>query len=309
MNFENKKATRESYGEALVELGRKNENVVFFDADLSGATKTNGFAKEFKDRFFNIGIAEQDMVATAAGISTCGKIPYASSFAVFLTGRAYDQVRNSICYPNLNVKLCGTHAGVTVGEDGATHQMLEDVSLMRGLPNMKVFCPADDIETRWVIEEISKIDGPCYVRLGRSKVPMIYDEDEKFEIGKAKQIGDGTDATIFASGVTVAESIIAMEKLKEEGINVRVVDICSIKPIDKEMIIKCAKETKKLISVEDHSVIGGIGTAISEVLTEEYPTKLTKIGVNDVFGKSGKADDLVKYFGLYSESIIKKIKE
>ena len=309
MNFENKKATRESYGEALVELGRKNENVVVFDADLSGATKTNGFAKEFKDRFFNIGIAEQDMVATAAGISTCGKIPYASSFAVFLTGRAYDQVRNSICYPNLNVKLCGTHAGVTVGEDGATHQMLEDVSLMRGLPNMKVFCPADDIETRWVIEEISKIDGPCYVRLGRSKVPGIYNVDEKFEIGKAKQIGDGTDATIFASGVTVAESIIAMEKLKEEGINVRVVDICSIKPIDKEMIIKCAKETKKLISVEDHSVIGGIGTAISEVLTEEYPTKLIKIGVNDVFGKSGKADDLVKYFGLDSESIIKKIKE
>ena len=238
-----------------------------------------------------------------------GKIPYVSSFAVFLTGRAYDQVRNSICYPNLNVKLCGTHAGVTVGEDGATHQMLEDVSLMRGLPNMKVFCPADDVETRWVIEEISKIEGPCYVRLGRSKVPGIYNADEKFEIGKAKQIGDGIDATIFASGVTVAESIIAMEKLKEEGINVRVVDICSIKPIDKEMIIKCAKETKKLISVEDHSVIGGIGTAISEVLIEEYPTKLIKIGVNDVFGKSGKADDLVKYFGLDSESIIKKIKE
>ena len=309
MNFDKKKATRESYGEALVELGKKNGNVVVFDADLSGATKTNGFAKEFKDRFFNIGIAEQDMVATAAGISTCGKIPYASSFAVFLTGRAYDQVRNSICYPNLNVKLCGTHAGVTVGEDGATHQMLEDVSLMRGLPNMRVFCPADDVETRWVIEEISKIDGPCYVTLGRSKVPTIFDENETFEIGKAKQIGDGTDATIFASGVTVSESIIAMEKLKEEGINVRVVDICSIKPIDKEMIIKCAKETKKLISVEDHSVIGGIGTAIADVLTEEYPTKLVKMGVEDVFGKSGKAEDLIKYFNLDSESIIKKIKE
>ena len=309
MDLENKKATRESYGEALLDLGKKNENVVVFDADLSGATKTNTFAKEIKDRFFNIGIAEQDMVSTAAGISTCGKIPYASSFAVFLAGRAYDQVRNAVCYPNLNVKLCATHAGITVGEDGATHQMLEDVSLMRGLPNMRVFCPADETETRWIIEEISKIEGPCYVRLGRSKVPKIYDDGEKFEIGKAKQIGEGTDATIFASGVTVSEAIFAMEKLKEEGINVRVVDICSIKPIDKDMIVKCAKETKKLVSVEDHSVIGGIGSAIADVLIEEYPCKLTKIGINDTFGKSGKANNLMKYYGLDSEAIIKVIKE
>ena len=309
MDLENKKATRESYGEALLDLGKKNETVVVIDADLSGATKTNTFAKEIKDRFFNIGIAEQDMVSTAAGISTCGKIPYASSFAVFLAGRAYDQVRNAVCYPNLNVKLCATHAGITVGEDGATHQMLEDVSLMRGLPNMRVFCPADETETRWIIEEISKIEGPCYVRLGRSKVPKIYDDGEKFEIGKAKQIGEGTDATIFASGVTVSEAIFAMEKLKEEGINVRVVDICSIKPIDKDMIVKCAKETKKLVSVEDHSVIGGIGSAIADVLIEEYPCKLTKIGINDTFGKSGKANELVKYYGLDSESIIKVIKE
>lgn len=309
MDLENKKATRESYGEALLALGKKNENVVVFDADLSGATKTNTFAKEIKDRFFNIGIAEQDMVSTAAGISTCGKIPYASSFAAFLAGRAYDQVRNAVCYPNLNVKLCATHAGITVGEDGATHQMLEDVSLMRGLPNMRVFCPADETETKWVIEEISKIEGPCYVRLGRSKVPKIYADGEKFEVGKAKQIGDGTDATIFASGVTVSEAIFAMEKLKEEGINVRVVDICSIKPIDRDMIVKCAKETKKLVSVEDHSVIGGIGSAIADVLIEEYPCKLTKIGINDTFGKSGKANDLVKYYGLDSESIIKVIKE
>lgn len=309
MDLENKKATRESYGEALLALGKKNENVIVFDADLSGATKTNTFAKEIKDRFFNIGIAEQDMVSTAAGISTCGKIPYASSFAAFLAGRAYDQVRNAVCYPNLNVKLCATHAGITVGEDGATHQMLEDVSLMRGLPNMRVFCPADETETKWVIEEISKIEGPCYVRLGRSKVPKIYADGEKFEVGKAKQIGDGTDATIFASGVTVSEAIFAMEKLKEEGINVRVVDICSIKPIDKDMIVKCAKETKKLVSVEDHSVIGGIGSAIADVLIEEYPCKLTKIGINDTFGKSGKANELVKYYGLDSESIIKVIKE
>lgn len=309
MDLENKKATRESYGEALLALGKKNENVVVFDADLSGATKTNTFAKEIKDRFFNIGIAEQDMVSTAAGISTCGKIPYASSFAAFLAGRAYDQVRNAVCYPNLNVKLCATHAGITVGEDGATHQMLEDVSLMRGLPNMRVFCPADETETKWVIEEISKIEGPCYVRLGRSKVPKIYADGEKFEVGKAKQIGDGIDATIFASGVTVSEAIFAMEKLKDEGINVRVVDICSIKPIDRDMIVKCAKETKKLVSVEDHSVIGGIGSAIADVLIEEYPCKLTKIGINDTFGKSGKANDLVKYYGLDSESIIKVIKE
>lgn len=309
MDLENKKATRESYGEALLALGKKNENVVVFDADLSGATKTNTFAKEIKDRFFNIGIAEQDMVSTAAGISTCGKIPYASSFAAFLAGRAYDQVRNAVCYPNLNVKLCATHAGITVGEDGATHQMLEDVSLMRGLPNMRVFCPADETETKWVIEEISKIEGPCYVRLGRSKVPKIYADGEKFEVGKAKQIGDGTDTTIFASGVTVSEAIFAMEKLKEEGINVRVVDICSIKPIDRDMIVKCAKETKKLVSVEDHSVIGGIGSAIADILIEEYPCKLTKIGINDTFGKSGKANELVKYYGLDSESIIKVIKE
>lgn len=309
MDFENKKATRQSYGEALVTLGKENNNVVVLDADLAGATKTNMFAKEFPDRFFDMGIAEQDMVATAAGFATCGKIPFASTFAVFATGRSYDQIRNSICYPNLNVKICATHCGITVGEDGATHQMLEDVSLMRGLPNMRVFCPADETETRWIIEEISKIEGPCYVRLGRSKVPKIYDDGEKFEIGKAKQIGEGTDATIFASGVTVSEAIFAMEKLKEEGINVRVVDICSIKPIDKDMIVKCAKETKKLVSVEDHSVIGGIGSAIADVLIEEYPCKLTKIGINDTFGKSGKANNLMKYYGLDSEAIIKVIKE
>ena len=309
MNFENKKATREAYGEVLKELGKENEKVVVLDADLSNATKTGGFAKEFPDRFFNMGIAEQDMVSTAAGLSTCGKIPFASSFAVFLTGRAYDQVRNSVAYPNLNVKLCGTHAGVTVGEDGATHQMLEDISITRTLPNLKVFCPADEIETRWLIKEIAKIEGPCYVRLGRSKVPQIYDENEKFEIGKFKVFGEGTDATIFASGVTVSEALIAKDELEKEGINVRVVDVCSIKPLDEETILKCAKETKKLISVEDHMVTGGIGSAIAEVLTDKYPTKLTRIGINDTFGKSGKAGELVKYYGLDSTNIIKNVKE
>jgi transketolase len=256
-----------------------------------------------------MGIAEQDMVSTAAGLSTCGKIPFASSFAVFLTGRAYDQVRNSVAYPNLNVKLCGTHAGVTVGEDGATHQMLEDISITRTLPNLKVFCPADEIETRWLIKEIAKIEGPCYVRLGRSKVPQIYDENEKFEIGKFKVFGEGTDATIFASGVTVSEALIAKDELEKEGINVRVVDVCSIKPLDEETILKCAKETKKLISVEDHMITGGIGSAIAEVLTEKYPAKLVRMGINDSFGRSGKAGELVKYYGLDSASIIKTVKE
>ena len=309
MNFENKKATREAYGEVLKELGKENDKVVVLDADLSNATKTGGFAKEFPDRFFNMGIAEQDMVSTAAGLSTCGKIPFASSFAVFLTGRAYDQVRNSVAYPNLNVKLCGTHAGVTVGEDGATHQMLEDISITRTLPNLKVFCPADEIETRWLIKEIAKIEGPCYVRLGRSKVPQIYDENEKFEIGKFKVFGEGTDATIFASGVTVSEALIAKDELEKEGINVRVVDVCSIKPLDEETILKCAKETKKLISVEDHMITGGIGSAIAEVLTEKYPAKLVRMGINDSFGRSGKAGELIKYYGLDSANIIKTVKE
>ena len=256
-----------------------------------------------------MGIAEQDMVSTAAGMSTFGKIPYVSTFAMFAAGRAYDQIRNSVCYPNLNVKICATHAGITVGEDGATHQMLEDLGMMRGLPNMTVISTSDDTETKWAVEEISKIKGPVYLRLCRLATPVIYDENQKFEIGKAVQIGDGTDACIFATGVTVSESLKAKEELAKEGINVRVVDIHTIKPIDKETIIKCAKETKKLISVEDHSVIGGLGTAISDVLTEEYPTRLIKLGVNDTFGKSGKAEELLKYFGLTSENIIKTIKE
>ena len=205
MNYEAKKATRQSYGEALVELGKENENVVVLDADLAGATKTELFKKVYPDRFFDMGISEQDMMATAAGLATCKKIPYASTFAVFAAGRAYDQIRNSICYPNLNVKIVATHSGITVGEDGATHQMLEDISLMRTLPNMKVFCTSDDIQTKWLIKEISKIEGPCYVRLCRLNTPAIYDNTQKFEIGKAIQIGEGTDATVFATGVTVAE--------------------------------------------------------------------------------------------------------
>ena len=298
-----KKATRQSYGEALLELGKKNKDIVVLDADLSGATKTELFAKEFPDRFLDMGIAESNMMSTAAGLASCGKIPYASTFAVFAAGRAYDQIRNSICYPNLNVKICATHAGITVGEDGATHQMIEDISLMRTLPNMTVISTSDDIQTKWAVEEISKIEGPVYLRLARLATPIIYEENQKFEIGKAIQIGEGTDATVFATGVTVQEALKAKEELEKNGVNIRVVDIHTIKPIDKEMIIKCAKETKLLISIEDHNIIGGLGSSIAEVLTEEYPKKLIKLGIKDTFGKSGKAEDLMKYFGITAEKV------
>ena len=242
-------------------------------------------------------------------MSTCGKIPYVSTFAVFSAGRAYDQIRSSICYPKLNVKICATHCGITVGEDGATHQMLEDISLMRTLQNMTVMSVSDDVETKWAIKEISKIEGPVYVRLARLATPIIYENDQKFEIGKAVQIGEGTTATVFATGVTVSEALKAKEELEKEGIHIRVVDVHTIKPIDKEMIIKSAKETKKLISIEDHSIIGGLGSAIAEVLTEEYPCKLIRMGIKDTFGKSGNAVELMKYFGLTSSAIIKTIKE
>lgn len=308
MNINKKIATRQSYGEALAELGKENKNIVVLDADLSTATKTNIFAKEFPNRFFDMGIAEQDMIGTAAGFATCGKIPYASTFAVFAAGRAYDQIRNSVAYPNLNVKICATHSGITVGEDGATHQMLEDIGMMRAIPNMTVISPSDDIQTKWVIKEISKINGPVYVRLSRAATPVIYDENEKFEIGKAVQIGKGTDATIFATGDTVAEAIKAKEMLEKLGKFVRVVDIHTIKPIDIDMIIKCAKETEILVSVEDHNVINGLGTAIADVLTEYYPKKLIKLGIKDTFGKSGKAEELMEYFGINANSIVEQMK-
>ena len=304
MNLDKKIATRQSYGEALKKLGKENENIVVLDADLSTATKTEIFAKEFPNRFFDMGISEQDLISTAAGFATCKKIPYASTFAVFAAGRAYDQIRNSVCYPNLNVKICATHSGVTVGEDGATHQMLEDIAMMRTLPNLQVFSPSDDVETKFIIKEISKINSPCYVRLSRLATPVIYDENENFEIGKAKQIGDGEDATIFATGVCVVEALKAKEILEERGIFVRVVDIHTIKPIDKEAIIRCAKETKRLITVEDHSIIGGLGSSICEVLADEYPCKVTRLGINDSFGKSGNAVELMKYFKIDADAIV-----
>ena len=302
---EEKIATRQSYGEKLEELGSKYKDIVVFDADLAGATKTSIFAKSYPDRFFDMGIAEADMVSTAAGMATCGKIPYISTFAMFAAGRAYDQIRNSVCYPNLNVKICATHSGITVGEDGATHQMLEDLALMRVIPNMTVISPSDDIETRWAIEEAYKIKGPVYIRLSRLATPVIYEENQKFEIGKMVQIGEGTDATIFASGDVVAEAIKTKDILLNKGIDIRVIDVHTIKPIDEEMIIKCAKETKKLISIEDHNILGGLGSAIAEVLTSKCPCKLERIGINDTFGRSASATELLHYYGLDAEGIAK----
>lgn len=310
MNEKIKIATRQSYGEELARLGEENKNIVVLDADLSTATKTEIFAKKFPDRFINVGIAEQNLMGIAAGLSTFGKIPYASTFAVFAAGRAYEQIRNSIAYPKLNVKICATHAGITVGEDGATHQMLEDLSLMRSLPNMTVMCTSDDTQTRWAVREISKIKGPVYLRLCRLATPIIYepvDEINKFEIGKAVQIGEGTDASIFATGVTVSEAIKAQEILKQKGINVRIIDFHTIKPIDREMIVKCAKETKRIITVEDHNIIGGLGSSVCEVLAEEYPCKVERMGIMDTFGESGKAEELLKYYKIDSMAIINKV--
>lgn len=306
---EEKKATRQSYGEALLELGKSNKNVVVLDADLAGATKSGIFQKEFPNRFFDMGIAEQNMMATAAGMATCGKIPFASTFAVFATGRAYDQIRNSICYPNLNVKICGSHAGVTVGEDGATHQMLEDINIMKCLPNMKVICSSDDVQTKWAVKEMAEINGPCYIRTCRLASNIIYEENQEFELGKAVQFGDGTDATVFATGICVSEALKAMDILKEKNINIRVIDMFSLKPIDRDIIIRSAKETKNLISVEDHSVIGGLGSIIADVLSEEYPSKLVKMGVKDRFGESGKATVLMEKFEIDFTAIVKVVEK
>ena len=272
------KATRESYGEKLAELGEKNKDIVVLDADLSGATKTSIFAKKFPDRFFNMGIAEQDMMSTAAGLTTFGKTAFASTFAMFACGRAYDQIRNSIAYPKLNVKICASHAGVTVGEDGATHQMLEDIGLMRGIPNMIVMCTSDDIQTKWAVEEIAKLNGPVYLRLCRFATPIIYTKKDKFEIGNGYQIGEGKDATVFATGVTVVEAIKAKEELEKEGINIRVIDMHTIKPIDKEIIVKCAKETNKLISIEDHNIVNGLRKCNIRSTSRRISSKINKNG-------------------------------
>ena len=306
MSEEKPIATRESFGKALAEL--KDENIVVLDADLSSSTKTSLFQEKYPNRFIENGIAEADMIGTAAGLATCGKIPFAATFAAFATGRVYDQIRNSIAYPNLNVKIVGTHSGITVGEDGATHQMLEDINLMRGLPNMTVVSPSDDVSTKKLVKEIAKIDGPVYLRVSRMKTPTIYTDDTEFKIGKGIEIGEGTDGTVFATGDILAEVLKAQELLKDDEIDIRVVDMYSIKPIDRELIVKCAKETGILFSVEDHNVIGGLGSAVAEVLCDECPKKLHRIGINDTFGKSGTEKDLLKYYKLDAESIYEFIK-
>lgn len=303
-----KMATRDAYGKTLVELGRQNRDIVVLDADLSKSTRTEYFAKEFPERFFNVGIAEQNLMGTAAGLAASGKIPFASTFAVFATGRAYDQVRNTIAYPSLNVKIAASHAGITVGEDGASHQTFEDISLMRGLPGMTVIVPADAVETRFAVKKAAEIKGPVYIRLGRPKVPVIFDEtDYSFELGKGIVLREGKDATIFATGIMVSSALEAADVLTAKGVNVKVVNIHTIKPIDEELIIKCAKQTGAVVTAEEHSIIGGLGSAVAEVLSENYPVVMKRIGIRDKFGMSGDAGELLVHYRLTSEDIVEGV--
>lgn len=302
-------ATRDSYGNALAELGATCPDLVVLDADLSGATKTGVFKKAFPERHINCGIAEGNMMAVAAGIATTGKVPFASSFAMFAAGRAFEQVRNSIGYPHLNVKIGATHAGISVGEDGATHQCNEDIALMRTIPGMVVINPADDIEARAAVKAAYEYEGPVYMRFGRLAVPVINDnEDYKFEIGKGIVLREGKDVAIIATGLEVAETLAAAEMLAADGIDAKVINIHTIKPLDEELVIAAAKETGKVVTVEEHSVIGGLGSAVADVLAEKAPTKMLKIGVNDTFGESGPAVALIKKYGLDAESIYEKVK-
>ncbi|MBR4022377.1 MAG: transketolase family protein [Ruminococcus sp.] len=305
-----KKATRESYGEALVELADKYENMVVLDADLAAATKTGVFKKAYPDRFFDCGIAEANMMGVAAGLAATGKIPFASTFAMFAAGRAYEIVRNSIGYPHLNVKIGATHAGISVGEDGATHQCNEDIALMRTIPGMTIINPADDVEAKAAVKAALEIDGPVYLRFGRLAAPVFNNADTyKFELGKGITIKDGSDVTIVATGLMVSEAIEAANQLEADGISARVINIHTIKPLDKELICKCAKETGVIVTVEEHSVIGGLGSAVSEAVTECCPVPVIKVGVNDEFGCSGPAVELLKKFGLCASNIVEKTKE
>lgn len=304
-----KKATRESYGEALAELSDKYEDLVVLDADLAAATKTGIFKKKCPERFIDCGIAEANMMGVAAGLTTTGKKVFASSFAMFASGRAYEIVRNSIGYPHINVKIGATHAGISVGEDGATHQCNEDIALMRTIPGMTIINPADDVEAKAAVEAAINIDGPVYLRFGRLAVPVFNDKDTyKFEVGKGVQLKDGKDVTIVATGLMVNEARIAADTLEKEGISARVINIHTIKPLDKEIICKAAKETGIIVTAEEHSVIGGLGSAVADAVTECCPVPVVKIGVNDVFGHSGPAVDLLKEFGLSAENIVEKAK-
>ena len=301
-------ATRESYGNALVELGREHADVVVLDADLAGATKTSTFKKEFPDRHFDCGIAEGNMMAVAAGIASMGMVPFASTFAMFAAGRAFEQVRNSIGYPHLNVKIGATHGGISVGEDGASHQCCEDFALMRSIPGMTVICPADDVEARAAVKAAYEFEGPVYLRFGRSGVPVFHDEDFKFEIGKGEVLQDGNDVAIIATGIMTYEAIKAGEELRSQGINARVINLSTIKPLDEELILQAAAECGKIVTCEEHSVIGGLGEAVSSLLSEKMPVPVRRIGVNDEFGHSGPAADLLKDFGLSAENIVDTVK-
>lgn len=303
-------ATRESYGNALKELAAEGaDNLVVLDADLSAATKTGIFKKAFPERHINCGIAESNMMCVAAGLSTMGLVPFASSFAMFASGRAFEQIRNSIGYPHLNVKIGATHAGISVGEDGASHQCCEDFALMRSIPGMTVICPADDVEAKQAVKAAYALDGPVYLRFGRLAVPVFHSDDYKFEIGKGEVITEGTDVTIIANGLMVAEAIEAEKLLKADGISAEIINIATIKPLDKELVVNSAKKTGKVITVEEHSIIGGLGEAVCAALSEECPTPVKRIGVNDEFGHSGPAKDLLKQFGLSAENIYKVAKE
>lgn len=303
-------ATREAYGKTLAALGENNKNVVVLDADLSKSTKTADFKKVFPERFFNMGIAEGNMMAVAAGMATCGKIPFVSTFAMFAAGRAFEQIRNSIGYPHLNVKVCATHAGLTVGEDGATHQSIEDIALMRTIPGMTVLCPADDIETEAAIKAVAEMEGPCYVRLGRAAVNTVSDFQEyEFKIGKGVTLREGKEATIVATGIMVDAALEAYNLLAEEGIKVRVINIHTIKPIDTEILVKAARDTGLIVTAEEHSIIGGLGSAVSEVICENHPAPVLKVGVKDTFGESGKPAELLKAYGLTAEDIVKTVKK
>lgn len=303
-------ATRESYGNALAELGAEFDNLVVLDADLAAATKTGVFKKAFPDRHIDCGIAECNMIGIAAGLAATGKIPFASSFAMFAAGRAFEQVRNSVAYPKLNVKIGATHAGISVGEDGATHQCNEDIALMRTIPGMVVLNPSDDVEAKAAVRAAVEHEGPVYLRFGRLAVPVINDKpDYKFEIGKGVVLREGKDVTIIATGLPVSECLGAADKLAADGIDAKVINIHTIKPLDEELVLAAAKETGKVVTVEEHSVIGGLGSAVCDVLSEKCPTKVMKIGINDTFGESGPAVELVKKYGLDADSIYAKVKD
>lgn len=303
-------ATREAYGKALAALANVNENIVVLDADLSKSTKTADFKAVCEERFINMGIAEGNMMGVAAGLSTCGKIPYVSTFAMFAAGRAFEQIRNSICYPKLNVKVCATHAGLTVGEDGASHQSVEDLALMRSIPNMTVICPSDAVETEAAIKAIAEYDGPCYVRLGRAAVNVINDNEAyEFKIGKGVTLSEGNDVTIVATGIMVDVALAAKELLAQEGINARIINIHTLKPIDTELLEKAAKETKAIVTVEEHNIIGGLGSAVSEAVCETCPVPVIKVGVRDVFGESGLPNQLLEKYGLTAEKVAESAKK